>query len=197
MTTTETNTDWLLETIKGKSDQLNACDLVSGPEVLYVRKVIPAKDEKGKPSFWFDIGDGKQPYKPCLSMRRVILGAWDRKQSWIGRALQVYCDPTIKFGGEKVGGIRISHMSHIEKTLEIPLTVSKGKSSVYIVHPLQIAAPPAESTEARIAKVLAAIENAKNADDLATVMRKAKQLYETLTIEQQAQIDNAKLAKGF
>jgi hypothetical protein len=56
----DTSTDWLLETIKGKSDQLNACDLVSGPEVIYVRRVIPAKDEKGKQSFWLDIGDGKQ-----------------------------------------------------------------------------------------------------------------------------------------
>ncbi len=184
---------WLLETIKAKSDQLNACDLLGGPITVTVQKVSKLSGEQ---PVSIEIGEGRQPYKPCKNMRRVLVGCWGTER-WIGRSMTLFCDPTVKFGGANVGGIRISHVSHIDGPKEIPLTVTRGKSSVYTVQPLKVQPPTTESIEDRISKVVAAIENAKNADELATVMRRSKQLYDTLTIEQQAMIDNAKLAKGF
>ena len=39
----------------------------------------------------------------------------------------MYTDPNVIFGGVKVGGIRISHLSDIDKTMSIMLSVSKGR----------------------------------------------------------------------
>jgi hypothetical protein len=37
----------------------------------------------------------------------------------------------VQFGGIKVGGIRISHMSHIDREMEMALTVTKAKRTPY------------------------------------------------------------------
>ena len=183
---------WLLETIKAKSDQLNACDLVGGPITVTVQKVSKLSGEQ---PVSIEIGEGRQPYKPCKNMRRVLIACWGTA-GWVGRSMTLYCDTNVKFGGANVGGIRISHVSHIDGPREIALTASKGKSQVWTVQPLRIERPT-ESIEDRIGKVIAAIQRTKSQAELDKVMGLAKQLYDTLTIEQQAQIDNAKLAKGF
>jgi len=77
------------------------------------------------------------PYKPSKSMRRVLLSAWGpNAASYVGRKLTLYGDPTVKFGSAVVGGIKISHLSHIDKTLSIALTVSRGKRAPHTVKPL-------------------------------------------------------------
>jgi hypothetical protein len=50
--------------------------------------------------------------------------------------LRLYGDPDVKFGGQKVGGIRISHLSHIDAPVEVSLTVTRGKRAPFIVQPL-------------------------------------------------------------
>jgi hypothetical protein len=47
----------------------------------------------------------------------------------------------VKFGGQDVGGIRVSHMSHIDKRIVVALTVSRGKRVPYTVEPLKEATP--------------------------------------------------------
>lgn len=70
-------------------------------------------------------------------MRRVIVAAWGPKSdAYIGQQVTLYCDPNVDFGGVKVGGTRISHMSGISSTLEVPLLVKRGKSAIYKVEPL-------------------------------------------------------------
>jgi hypothetical protein len=41
--------------------------------------------------------------------------------------------PEVKFGGEDVGGIRISHMSDIERDVRVSLTSTRGKKAKYEV----------------------------------------------------------------
>jgi hypothetical protein len=50
----------------------------------------------------------------------------------------LYCDLDVKFGGERVGGTRISHMSDLKggKPLSVPLLISRGKSAIFTVEPL-------------------------------------------------------------
>ena len=83
-------------------------------------------------------GDDGRPYKPCKSMRRLLAHAWGTDgHEWIGRGMTLYHDPSVVFGGIKVGGIRISHLSHIDRELEVALTVTKGKKALYRVRPLR------------------------------------------------------------
>lgn len=49
-------------------------------------------------------------------MRRVLIAAWGSDAAtFSGRSLTVYNDPEVQFGGMKTGGIRLSHMTNIDK----------------------------------------------------------------------------------
>jgi hypothetical protein len=73
-------------------------------------------------------------------MRKVLIHAWgaDGRQ-WAGRSMTVYNDPTVKWAGEEVGGIRISHMTDIERDIKVSLTTTRGKKAKYEVHRLSSA----------------------------------------------------------
>ena len=90
-------------------------------------------------------GDGGKPYKPCKSMCRVIVSAWGADTSkYIGRSLTLYCDPKVKWGGMEVGGIRISHMSHMDKPQTMALTATRSKRAPFTVQPLSVSVSKAQ-----------------------------------------------------
>lgn len=124
-------------TIAPKSDQLNADDLINGPITIKVRKVSANPGSAEQPiSIYFD-GDGEKPYKACKSMRRVLVQVWGRDgASYVGKSMTLYRDPSVKFGGLEVGGIRISHMSDIDKPTTMALTATKAQRKPFTVHPL-------------------------------------------------------------
>tara|TARA_R110000850_G_C9996087_1_gene467941 strand:- start:3454 stop:3987 length:534 start_codon:yes stop_codon:yes gene_type:complete len=123
----------LADTIKPKSDQLNADDLLTGPITVTINDV--SRGTADQPVFL--ALDGLMPYKPCKTMRRVLVTAWGiNGKDWIGRSLTLYCDPSVKFGGVALGGIRISHLSHINGSINMMLTASRGRKSQFIVQQL-------------------------------------------------------------
>jgi len=135
----------LSKTIEPKSDQLNSDSIVSGPITILTTKVT-AGDAEQPIAIHYEGGEGK-PYKPAKSMRRVLgqVWGWDGN-AYAGRKLTLYRDPEVKFGGDKVGGIRISHMSHIDKRHTLMLTTTRGKKAAYSVDPIPTeakSAPPA------------------------------------------------------
>lgn len=122
------------DTIVPKSDQLNADDLITGPITVTVTGV-----SRGQPDqpVSVSIDGGRQPYKPCKSMRRVLISLWgDDGRLWAGRSMTLYCDQEVKFGGVKVGGIRISHMSDIANDTQLMITTTRGKKSPFTVRKL-------------------------------------------------------------
>ena len=50
--------------------------------------------------------------------------------------MTLFGDPSITFGKEKVGGIRISHLSNLDRALTVPLTVTRGKRTPFTIQPL-------------------------------------------------------------
>lgn len=128
----------LKDTIVAKSDQLNGDDLLSGPRTVTVTAVrrSAAPDQPVEIAFQ---GDNGKPYKPCKSMRKVLIFAWgDDGREWVGRSMTLFTDPEVKFGGIKVGGIRISHLSDIERDIAISLTATKGKKAPVTVKKLVV-----------------------------------------------------------
>lgn len=124
--------------VEAKSDQLNADDLIGAPRTITVRKVS-GNDGDQPVSIHFD-GDNGKPFKPCKTMRRVLLAVWGRNAAdYVGRSMTLYRDDTVQFGGLNVGGIRISHMSHIDKDMVVVAMKSKGKKAPIKVEPLVIA----------------------------------------------------------
>ena len=130
----------LTTTIAPKSDQLNADDLIAGPRTIKVTGVRLLGEEQPV-AIEYEGGQGR-PYKPCKSMRRVMVQLWGGDgREYLGRSMTIYRDPEVAFGGSQVGGIRISHMSNIDGEKKLSLTASRGHRKPYIVRPLKDAPP--------------------------------------------------------
>lgn len=122
-------------TIVAKSDQLNSDDLIGRPLTIKITKTLLVNGDQ--PVAIHYEGDNGKPWKPCKSMRRVLVGVWGGDAStYAGRSLTLYRDDSVSFGGSQVGGIRISHMSHINADFHMPLTVSRSNRKKYTVKPL-------------------------------------------------------------
>lgn len=129
----------MIDTIAPKSDQMNADDLIGGRTLtIKITGVgILAGDQPVSLSFE---GDNGKPYKPGKSMRRVLVSVWGSDgNAYIGRCLTLYRDEKVRFGGEVVGGIRISHMSHIKEPVTMALTATRASRKPFTVHPLVVA----------------------------------------------------------
>ena len=132
----------LSDTIIPKSDQLNSEQLLGGPITVTVT-AVRRSDAADQPIILNYENDAGRPYKPCKSMRKVLIFAWgDDGREWIGRSMTLYNDPEVKWGGVKVGWIRISHLSHVERDIILSLTATKGKKETYTIKKLaQVPAP--------------------------------------------------------
>lgn len=143
--------------IAPKSDQLNSDDLISGPRTIRVTKVSEngGGSVSDQPVNVFFDGDGNKPFRPCKSMRRVMVAIWGKDAAqYVGRRMTLYRDPDVTWGGMKVGGIRISHMSHMKDAVVLALTATQKQRKPYRVEPL--ADEPAPQTQAPDPAVLAA-----------------------------------------
>jgi len=152
----------MMDAITPKSDQLNADDLIAGPIVITVASVDIKPGEQ--PISVNYNGDNGKPWKPCKSMARVMVKAWgaDAKQ-YTGRSLQLFLDPTVKWAGKEVGGIRIAAMTHIDNAFTMNLTSTRGKRAPYRVEVLQ---PPTEGSDDLAASLRAKFEQCATVDDL-------------------------------
>lgn len=122
--------------IQPKSDQQNFDDYIAGPKTVVVSDVKVLDSDQQPLELHLTEFPGR-PYKPNLSMRRVLIGIWGNGvSSYVGRSLRLYGDPTVKFGKHEVGGIKISHLSHIDEPKTVMLTVTRGKKEPFTVQPL-------------------------------------------------------------
>ena len=135
----------LSRTVIPKSDQTNADDLIAGPRTITVTAVKMLSSEEQPVGISYEGDDGK-PYKPCKSMRRVLIAAWGADGAqYVGRSMTIYLDRAVTWGGAEVGGIRISHLSHIGRRMTMALTATKKSRKAYVVDPLVVADNPAPS----------------------------------------------------
>jgi hypothetical protein len=142
--------------IAPRSDQLNADDMIGGPRTITISRVRASEGTPEQP-VEIHIEGSDKPYKPCKSMRRVMVSLWGPDASqYVGRSMTLYRDPEVQFGGMKVGGIRIGEMSHIEKDAQLVLTASKTKRAPFVVRKMKAQASqptqPQTDTPAQIAE---------------------------------------------
>ena len=131
----------LSQTITPKSDQLNSDDLIAGPMTITVARVSVDVGGEQPVAIGFE-GDGGKPYRPCKSMRRVLVALWGKDgNAYAGRSMTLYRDPKVTWGGMAVGGIRISHMSDIDETATLVLTETKKTRKPFTVKRIEKPAP--------------------------------------------------------
>lgn len=125
----------MTQVIQPKSDQINADDLIAGPMTITIESVSVSPGAEQPVSIRL-VGTPKL-YRPCKSMARVMVQAWGADASkYAGRSLTLYRDPKVKWGGMEVGGIRISHMSHIDSAISMMLTQTQKQRAPYKVSPM-------------------------------------------------------------
>lgn len=130
----------LSRTIIPKSDQINFEDVQSQSITAAIKAVRAGNSEQ--PVFIDLEGYDGRPYKPSKSMRRVLIGGWGADgHSWVGRSLTLVGDPSVRYGGVAVGGIKISAMSDVEADFSMMLSVSRGKRQEHRVRRLEVKQP--------------------------------------------------------
>jgi len=123
-----------------KSDQQNFDDYVAGPKTVTVSEVKKGSAEQPVEVHLVEFPG--RPFKPSKSMRRVLVACWGPEASeYKGRRMTLFGDPTVKFGGQTVGGIRIAALSDIAEAKSLNLTVTRGKRAPFVVQPLDPPAP--------------------------------------------------------
>lgn len=158
-------------TTQPKSDQQNFDDYAGGPKVVTVTEVRAGTSEQPIEVHLAEFPG--RPYKPSKSMRRVLLAAWGNEtDNYVGRRLKLAGDPTIRFGGTAVGGIKIEALSHLNKPLSIALTVTKGKRAPFTVQPLPDAPVPAD----QVSKAVTAVHGATSTVELDKIVAHARKL---------------------
>lgn len=154
--------------IAPKSDQLNADDFVAGPRTVRITGV-EIKGGEQPVSVHFE-GDNGKPWKPCKTTARLMVAAWGPDASqYKGRSLTLYRDPTVKWAAMEVGGIRISHMSHIDTDMVYAATVTKGKRAPIRIKPLKAEAVPLKV----VAPTEANTDDAFNMDEFENIVNLA------------------------
>jgi len=121
--------------VEAKSDQLNADDLIGAPRTITITRVTG--NDGDQPVSIFYQGDNGKPFKPCKTIRRILMGVWGRyANEYVGKSMTIYRDDSVQFGGLATGGIRISHMSDIDKETVVVVMKSKGKKAGVKILPL-------------------------------------------------------------
>ena len=150
------------ESLAANSAQQNADEYLAGPKTVTVSEVKKGSAEQPVEVHLAEF-PGK-PFKPAKSVRRVLAAAWGTDASqWAGRRLTIYCDPEVRYAGKAVGGLRVSHVSHIDTPVTVALTVTRGKREPFTVHPLPDAPPYAPSQDWLALMVSASTGDEKNA----------------------------------
>ena len=137
------------DTLAPNSDQLDAIDLLGGAQTFTITDVSRGNAEQ---PVNIHLAEFPRVWRPGKSMRRVLAACWGNDaKAYIGRRVTLYCDETVKFGSDVVGGTRISHLSHIDKVRKVPLIVKRGQSATFTVQPLKDAPKPTGPTAADVA----------------------------------------------
>lgn len=176
----------LSTTIAPRSDQTNADDLIAGPITITITKVVLRAENKEQPIAISFEGDRSKPYLPGLSMRRVLVSVWG-VTDYVGRSMTLYRDPSVRFGTDAVGGIRISHMSHIDAPVTLALTMSRASRKPYTVQPL-VAKPktppkPVKPIGERVTTFLSTLKTQDTVAGVEDIWAKASKLREEVDPE--------------
>jgi hypothetical protein len=136
----------LSTTIEADSTQLNAVDLTGSSRIVTITGVAGGPDKKQPVNIQLaEFPD--RAYRPCKSMRRILVHAWGTDAStYVGRRMELYNDESVKWGGRAVGGIRIKALSHIEARFDKTLQESQKSYVTYSIERLPDA--PAQKSKA-------------------------------------------------
>ena len=132
------------EFIKTKSDRLNADDLMGVEEItVQIEEVV--RGDADQP-VRIKISGGWKPWHPCLTCRKILAAVMSTDSTkWQGHWMTLYREPSVRFGGIEVGGVRIKALSAIDEPVMLSLNEKRGRKAPHKINPLS---PPKSGGEA-------------------------------------------------
>lgn len=123
----------ILEACEPNSEQINYDDLaVSGPTIYTVAGAYRTADKKVHIRL---VGE-KRYYAPAKNQIRMLKLTWGVDETWTGKSMRLFGEPTTPFKGAPTGGIEVSHASHITKPVSATLTWGNRKKKTFTILPL-------------------------------------------------------------
>ena len=166
--------------------QTNADDLVAAPRTVLVTAVTETGDAKQPLAVRYE-GDSGKPFLPCLTMRKMIAAIWGAEsEEWVGKSMTLFRDPSIKFGPDTPGGVRISHMSGIEKPVSVQLLEKRGKRRQYTIVPLDVTAPAKTAKPKPPAVTIDRAEMQRQMDEIGSDADRKREWWAGLTDDEKA-----------
>jgi hypothetical protein len=140
----------ITEALAPNSDQLDAIELVE-PRTFTIASGSRLGKRDGKTVAEIRLADFDRVWRPSKGMLDVLAACWGKDgKEWVGHRVTVYNDPDVMFGKEKRGGVRISHLSHIDAPKDVTIRASgAGRKQIWHVEPLA-AAPAARDWASEI-----------------------------------------------
>jgi hypothetical protein len=127
---------------KPKSDQLNYENFIAGPQTFTVSSVT--RGDRDHPVFVHLVECPATPYKPSKGMLKCIAapdGWGDKSTQWVGKAITLYGDPTVVYGGVEVGGIKVGALGNIASDYETLISARRGVRKPHLIRKLVIETP--------------------------------------------------------
>lgn len=180
--------------IEIKTDQLNYEHFLGGSITFKVSRIGSKKDQGKKKLLIYMEGHEGTPFVPCMGMIKCLSSpdGWGEKLAdWVGRSITLFGDSKVMFGAKEIGGVRVSHISHIAADYVTKITERRGVRIDYLIRKLAatLAAPAAAYPADQFADKLTAMRKAI-ADGKMTVEQVIARCEQTgaLSADQRAQI---------
>jgi hypothetical protein len=182
--------------IEIKTDQLNYEHFLGGSITFKVARIGSKKDQGKKKLLIYMEGHDGTPFVPCMGMIKCLSSpdGWGEKLAdWVGRSITLFGDSKVMYGGKEIGGVRVSHISHIAADYVTKIAERRGVRIDYLIRKLAVtqaapapaAAYPADQFAAKLPAMRQAIADGKMTAE--QVIARCEQTG-ALTAEQRAQI---------
>lgn len=130
----------ITEALAPTSDQLDAIELVE-PRTFTIDSGSRLGKRDNKTVAEIRLVELDRVWRPSKGMLDLLAACWGTKGTeWVGRQVTVYNDPDVMFGKERRGGVRISHLSHIDGPRDVTIRAAgAGRKQTWHVEPLATA----------------------------------------------------------
>ncbi len=181
----------ITDALAPKSDQLDAVELVA-PRTFTIDhgSKLGRRDDDGQAVVEVKLVDFPRVWRPSKGMLDAIVQAWGTNaKEWAGHQVTLYNDADVTFGKDKVGGVRISAMSGIDKptTVQIRGRGRGARKLPWRIDPIAAPAPTPTPADVAACTDLAALRDmyARSSPDVqALILTRKDELSATETTEE-------------
>ena len=170
----------ITEALAPASDQLDAVELVE-PRTFTIDTGSRLGKREGRTVAEIRLVGFDRVWRPSKGMLDVLAACWGIDGTrWAGHRVTVYNDQSVMYGKDNTGGVRISHLSHIDGPRDVRIRANgAGRTKLWHVDPLTEPAPVSQPTPADVAACtdlteLAAMHAAATSPELRALIRARK-----------------------